>query len=71
MAAMSMFQAAQNRQFLRRGITMRMKAVRNVPLFPLVPIVPAVLIVSSLVIAIRALMQVRRLERRINAAPVV
>lgn len=50
---------------------MRAKSVRNVPLFPLIPIVPMVLIIGSLTIAIRALVRVRRLERRMNAAPVV
>jgi hypothetical protein len=49
---------------------MRIKSVRDVPLFPLIPIVPLVLMVGSLAIAIRALVQVRRLERRINAVPV-
>jgi hypothetical protein len=53
-----------------RGIVMRLKSVRDIPLFPLVPIVPALLLVGSLVIAIRALVRVNRLERRLNAAPV-
>jgi hypothetical protein len=46
------------------------KTVKAIPLFPLIPLVPAVLMVGSLIIAIRALVRVRRLERRIDAAPV-
>ena len=46
------------------------KSVKAIPSFPLVPIVPAVLLVGSFVIAIRALVRVRRLERRIDARPV-
>ncbi|HEY6476198.1 MAG TPA: hypothetical protein VI456_06415 [Polyangia bacterium] len=40
------------------------KKVR-VPLFPLIPLVPMALFVGSFVTAIRALMRVRRLERRL------
>jgi hypothetical protein len=46
------------------------KSVKAIPLFPLVPLVPALLLVGSFVIAIRALVRVRRLERRVDAAPV-
>ena len=48
----------------------RMKGLKNVPLFPVIPLVPIALMVGSLVIAFRALAGVRRLERRMNAAPV-
>jgi len=46
------------------------KTIKAIPLFPLIPLVPAALMIGSLVIAIRALVRVRRLERRLDAAPV-
>jgi hypothetical protein len=37
------------------------------PFFPVIPFVPAALVLGSLVTAIRALVRVRRLERRVAA----
>lgn len=41
----------------------KMMMMKRVPMFPLIPIVPA-MVIGSLVTAIRALVRVRRLERR-------
>jgi hypothetical protein len=46
----------------------RTNAIRNVPLFPLIPLVPAAIVSASLVIAVRALLRVRRLERQVSSA---
>ena len=48
---------------------MRAKMLKRVPLFPLIPLVPAALIVTSLVISIRAFACVRRMERMMTATP--
>jgi hypothetical protein len=48
----------------------RVKGIKSVPMFPLIPIVPIALMVGSLVVALRAMARVRRLERRMDAAPV-
>jgi hypothetical protein len=43
---------------------MRKMTMKRVPFFPFIPVVPVALVVGSLVTAIRALVGVRRLERR-------
>ena len=43
------------------------KTIKDVPFFPLIPIVPVALVVGTLVTSIRALVGVRRLERRMPA----
>lgn len=44
---------------------MRYSKKVKVPLFPFVPLVPMALFIGSLVTSIRALVRVRRLERRL------
>ena len=44
---------------------LKLKRIKDVPLFPLVPIVPAALLIGSFVTAVSAMMRVRRLERRL------
>jgi hypothetical protein len=46
---------------------MNRKSMKRLPLFPFVPLVPIALVVGSLVTAVRALVCVRRLERRLDA----
>jgi len=43
----------------------RMKNVKDLPLFPLVPLLPIAIFLGSLATSIRALVRVRRLERRL------
>ena len=43
----------------------RTRSFRNLPLFPLIPLLPAAIFVGSLLTSIRALVCVRRLERRL------
>jgi len=42
------------------------KMLKRVPLFPLIPLVPLALIVSSLVMSVRAMACARRVERQMN-----
>jgi hypothetical protein len=44
---------------------MRYSKKVKVPLFPLIPLVPMALFVGSFVTSVRALLRVRRLERRL------
>jgi hypothetical protein len=44
---------------------MRYSKKVNVPLFPFIPLLPMALFVGAFVTSIRALMRVRRLERRL------
>jgi len=46
----------------------RIKSVKDLPLFPLIPLLPAAVFLGSFVASIRALIRVRRLERRLNAS---
>lgn len=46
---------------------MHIKSIKDVPLFPVIPILPTALVVGSLFVSIRALIRVRRLERRLAA----
>jgi hypothetical protein len=47
----------------------RVKSIKNLPLFPLIPLVPAAIFLASLAMSIRALIGVRRLERRLSNSP--
>jgi len=49
----------------RRMIVMNRRMMRRVPYFPFIPAVPIALVAGSLFTAIRALVRVRRLERRL------
>ncbi len=44
---------------------MRYSKKVNVPLFPLIPLVPMALFIGTFVTSVRALLRVRRLERRL------
>jgi hypothetical protein len=44
---------------------------KRVPLFPLIPVLPVALLAAALSTSIRALVRVRRLERRLAATPAV
>lgn len=46
---------------------MHIKSIKDVPLFPVIPILPTALLVGSLYVSIRALIRVKRLERRLAA----
>jgi hypothetical protein len=46
---------------------MHIKSIKDVPLFPVIPILPTALVVGSLFVSIRALMRVKRLEKRLAA----
>jgi hypothetical protein len=51
---------------LRRITRMRSyRSLRKLPLFPLIPLLPAAIFLSSVATSIRALIRVRRLERRL------
>jgi hypothetical protein len=41
------------------------KSIKKIPFFPFVPLVPAALLVGSLATSIRALVGVRRLEKKL------
>jgi hypothetical protein len=47
----------------------RIKSVKDVPLFPVIPFVPLALFLGAWVTSIRALVRVRRLERRLAETP--
>ena len=53
---------------MRRMKLRHIKHLNRLPLFPIIPIVPVAVFVGSLVTSIRALVRVRRLERRLAAA---
>ena len=44
---------------------MNRHSIKRVPLFPFIPFVPIALFAGSMITAIRALVRVRRLERRL------
>jgi hypothetical protein len=43
--------------------SIKIKTIRDVPLFPLIPLLPVAILAGALATSIRALMRVRRLER--------
>jgi len=43
----------------------RLKHVKELPLYPLVPLLPIAIFLGSLATSLRALVRVRRLERRL------
>jgi len=43
----------------------RIRSIKDVPGFPVIPFVPAAIVVGSMVLSLRALLRVRRLERRL------
>ena len=55
---------------MRYFTTRDLKRVKKFPLFPIFPFVPAAIFIATLTTSLRALIRVRRLERRLEAAAV-
>jgi hypothetical protein len=51
------------------AIMRRIKSIKDLPLFPVIPFLPVAIFIASLATSIRALVRVRRLERRLTETP--